>query len=178
MLVQLRELICYNNLPSFLLPGISLSIRTLYCSFTKDSDKEYQQWQDAGGNWPVFSSPASLPRKQQMTQKKEMKTQDIEIPQPLGCRMDCLFYFMSKTFSILQGHEIPPCMRRWDVTKKKSTKTVPHPLQKTWTRSLKHWRDCGCVSKHPLQWGKNLKPFFIPLSGIVGQQWTDVGTAM
>lgn len=35
----------------------------------------------------IHSKPASLPRKQQMTQKKEMKTQDIEIPRMLGCRM-------------------------------------------------------------------------------------------
>lgn len=38
-----------------------------------------------------------------MTQKKEMKTQDIKIPQTLGCRMDCwtaAFLKVMKYFSI------------------------------------------------------------------------------
>lgn len=36
-------------------------------------------------NATIHSNPASLPRKQHMTLKKEMKTQDTEITQTLGC---------------------------------------------------------------------------------------------
>lgn len=42
--------------------------------------------------------PCQSERKQQMTQKKEMKTQDIEVPQSCSRLVDC---------RIFEGHEIP-----------------------------------------------------------------------
>lgn len=59
----------------------------------------------------IHSSPASLPRKQQMTQKKEMKTQDIKIPQALGCGVDCL-----TTLCISEGPDIPLCISLYEET--------------------------------------------------------------
>lgn len=72
----------------------------------------------------IDSSPASLPRKQQMTQKQEMKTQDTETPQLLGSRVGCLTALFQRYSAFLQywRHVVKLCQRQ-----KQSQRTNPSP---------------------------------------------------
>lgn len=59
---------------------------TVQCHFNKNSDKDIQQLQDAqGGQRACSLQPCQPERKLLMTQKKEIKTPDIEIPHWRGC---------------------------------------------------------------------------------------------
>lgn len=67
-------------------PVLSLSVSkpiSMNCHFIKDSDKktnnDRMQREIRRFSAAIHFNLASLPRKQQMTQKKEMKKQDIEI---------------------------------------------------------------------------------------------------